>query len=337
VASSNAGLYQVVVSNSINSASSPTAQLTVKPPPVLGIPGNVTYGLVGHYKFDGDFTDSSGLGHDGIPYGSPPFTSGFIGSGAVQVYDNQSTIYNCVALGDPTDFQFNAGDSFSVSLWLNYTGTPGDLPIIGNSLYSTGDYGWVLADSYWDDGGGHITCSIIGTGGVRAYFQAGTHIGTGYLNDGNWHHFVCVSDEINGVVNAYADGVLAQSVAAADLGSLNNGAQVVIGNDPSLIYPNANAPGGYSIDDLGIWRRALTSAEVAGIYAAGTNGSSFTTYGPVQLSVKLNGTNQLQISWEEGTLYSAPKVTGPWATVTGATAPVYTVAPTNSQQFYRVQ
>jgi hypothetical protein len=88
---------------------------------------------------------------------------------------------------------------------------------------------------------------------------------------------------------------------------------------------------------MGIWRRALSSAEVAGIYAAGNNGNSFDTFGPVQLTTHLTSTGQLQISWQQGTLESAPALTGPWTPVSGATAPVYVVTPSGSQKFYRVQ
>jgi hypothetical protein len=334
VAESNAGSYQVVVSNSFSAVTSLPADLRVLTPPVLGVPGNVTYGLVGHYKFDGDFTDSSGFGHDGVPYGSPPFIAGKIGSGAIKVSDDQVSIYQCVALGNPADFQFNAGDSFSVSFWLNYIDTPGDLPIIGNSVNATGNTGWVLADSFYDDGGGNITCSIEGLS-AGAYFQAVNPAGP--MNDGKWHHFVLVNDQVRGVINAYTDGVLANAVVAIGLGSLNLNRQIVIGNDPTLEYNGANAAGGYSVDDVGIWRRALTTTEVAGIYAAGTNGSSFDTYGPVLLTTKLTGANQLQITWQEGRLESASSLTGPWTPVAGVTAPSYVVTPTNSQQFYRVR
>jgi hypothetical protein len=329
----NAGNYTVVVSNAMNTAASQPAQLTVLDPP---IPGNLAYGLVAHYKFDGDCTDSSGNENNGFPENSPQFVAGKIGSGAIQVYDSKAVpyLFQYVSLADPTALQFNAGDSFSVSLWLNYTGTPGDLPIIGNAYNSTGAFGWVLADSYWQDGkGGNITFSIVGVT-TYAYFVAVNPAGP--MNDGNWHHLVLVNDEINSVVEAFTDGVLVQAVNV-NVDSLNTGYPTAIGNDPSGIYTGANAAGGYTIDDVGIWRRALTPSDVQSIYAAGATGNGFDTFGPVQLASKWTSTGQLQISWQQGTLQSATNLTGPWTAVTGATAPVYVVAPTNSQQFYRVQ
>ncbi len=335
----NAGSYQVIVNNSVGSSNSLPAVLTVLDPPVAV---NVTDGLVGHYKFDNDFTDASGHNHDGIPEGLPTFTNGFIGSGAVLVSDDKASIFNCVDVGDPIDFQFNALDSFSVSLWVNYTGTPGDLPFIGNALCSTGNAGWVLTDSFYDDGGGNVTCSIEGNTN-NAYFTVTNH--TGPMNDGNWHQFVFVNDRVNSQCVAYADGLLARTVPVPrPLGSLNPGYVTVIGSDPTASYGGpagygcgANGPGGYAIDDVGIWRRVLSADEVAGIYSAGTNGVSFDKYGPVQLNLTLNGAGHLQLTWQQGTLESAPALTGPWTPVTGATPPTYVVTPSGAQEFYRVQ
>jgi len=332
VAYSDAGFYTVVVSNSIGASNSQPAPLTVLDPP---IPANVTYELVAHYKFDGDCADSSGNENNGFPENSPTFVAGKIGSGAIQVYDGKASpyLFQYVSLADPTAFQFDAGDSFSVSLWLNYTGTPGDLPIIGNAQGSTGNTGWVLADSFYNDGGGNITCSIEGLGG-SAYFVATNHLGP--MNDGNWHHLVLVSDQINNVCQAYTDGALDRRVNA-NVGSLNTGNPTAIGNDSTGIYTGANTAGGYTIDDVGIWRRALTPAEVQSIYAAGTNGNGFDTFGPVQLATIVTGTGQLQLSWQQGTLQSTTNLAGTWTNVPGAMPPVYLVTPSGSQSFYRIQ
>ena len=326
---SSAGSYTVVVSNSVSGSTSQAAQLTVLDPAIMA---NVTYGLVAHYKFDGDCTDSSGHGHDGFPENSPSYVQGKIGSAIALTTVGNVNSDQYVALGDPADFQFNAGDSFSVALWLNYTGSPGDLPIIGNARGSTYQHGWVLTDGNCDSHPGEIESSL---DGANFYDNDTPAVGGGLLNDGNWHHLAMTIDQVNNIVAIYIDGALALGFPAV-VGSLNTGYQTMIGSDPTGGYEGC-AAGGYTIDDLGIWRRALSAAEVAGIYAAGNSGNSFDTYGPVQLATKLTSTGQLQISWQQGTLESAPALTGPWTAVTGATAPVYVAAPTNSHQFYRVQ
>ena len=54
---------------------------------------------------------------------------------------------------------------------------------------------------------------------------------------------------------------------------------VAIGQDPSGFYQEQ---GYYDIDDLGVWKRALTSLEVGAIYLAGTNAnSSYFDFAPI--------------------------------------------------------
>ena len=110
----------------------------------------------------------------------------------------------------------------------------------------------------------------------------------------------------------------------------------MIGSDPTTAY-SGGQPGTYSIDDMGIWNRLLAPTEVAGIYSAGTNGMTLGSGGTtVVLMAQLTGAGQLQLSWSQGTLQSAPTISGPWAPVTGATPPIYMVTPNQGQQFYRV-
>ncbi len=343
----NDGLYRLVVTNSAGSATSAAAQLTVLVPP---LPGNVTDGLVAHYKFDGDFTDSSGHGNDAFGENSPAFVTGKLGK-AVQVTlqgNNTATDTNqYVVVGNPPDLQFNYGSPFSVAWWVNYTTACGDLPMIATAINSTYQPGWSFADSVDDgDGGGNMEISFVyGPGDFTA---PAAHT----INDGTWHHVAVTADLINLEALVYIDGVQVTNyflngkgsplatlpIPGPTAGTLYPGYPMVIGQDPTGFYQGAVAPApGYAIDDLGIWNRVLTPADVAGIVAAGNRGESFDTYGPVALSAKLVSAGQLQLSWQGGTLESAPALAGPWTPVTNATAPAYVVSPTNTHEFYRVQ
>ena len=92
------------------------------------------------------------------------------------------------------------------------------------------------------------------------------------------------------------------------------------------------------MDDVGIWRRVLTSQEVAAIYSAGLAGKDLSTAQvtpPVAqtLTIKFVGST-LQLSWTaNATLQAADTITGPWNPVTG-TSPL-TVIPTGTMKFYR--
>ena len=342
VDAANAGSYTVVVSNSVGSSNSIAALLTVTNAPASG---SVIYGLVGHYKFDNDFTDSSGNGNNGAGIHSPQFVPGKFGS-AVLVADTNAGFDQCIDLGYPADMQFNYGDTFSVAWWVNYTTACGDLPMIATAINSTYQAGWSFADSLEDDGGGNMTISFASSLGdftAPAAYK---------INDGTWHHVAVTADLINNNALVYIDGVVITNYFFNGLGSprptlpipaeetpavVYPGYPIMIGSDPTTGYSGA-APGTYSIDDMGIWNRLLSSAEVAGIYSAGTNGMPIGSGGTiVTLTAKLIVSGQFQVSWSEGTLESAPALTGPWAPVVGATPPTYVVTPTGTQQFYRVQ
>jgi hypothetical protein len=77
---SNAGVYTLRATNSAGTTNI-TLNLTVLPPGPSFV--NVTQDLVLHLKFDGDYTDSSGRGHNGTAVGDPSIVTGRIGSGAL--------------------------------------------------------------------------------------------------------------------------------------------------------------------------------------------------------------------------------------------------------------
>jgi hypothetical protein len=342
VSSSDGGSYRVVVSNSVGSTSSTPALLTVSTAPGAG---SVVSGLVGHYKFDGDFTDSSGHNNNGTGINSPAFVTGLFGS-AVEV-GNYVTLGmdQCVNLGYPPDMQFNYGDTFTVAWWIDYSNAIGDLPMIGTAISSTYQPGWTFADSYYDDGGGNMEISFAtGTGDYTAQ-------GPYPIDDGHWHHVAVTADLVNLVSLVYIDGVPVTNYflngkgtarttipipSAGTPATVYPGYPIVIGSDPTAGY-GGNSPGAYAIDDLGIWNRLLSAAEVSSIYATGTNGQPLGSgTQPIELVPTLLSAGHLQLSWSAGTLESAPELTGPWTPVAGATPPTYVATPGDANVFYRV-
>jgi hypothetical protein len=324
---------------------------------------NVTNNLVLHLTFDGDTTDSSGRGNNGTPSSTtaPDFVPGIIGSQALQyttigapVTSASYVTLGAAGSGPPTDLRFGAGTSFSVSLWvkLEAGALPGDLPFIGTATNSNNNAGWDLSPSYklggwqWDLNDGVIT--------------AGNNINVNgpnnSINDGNWHNFVLTVDRTAKVANSYLDGVLAASTSIASLGSIenNNYWPIVIGQDPTLGYAE---PGSATLDDLGIWQRALTALEVTEIASAGsTSGRSFDTVGPSAptqpditgisvsgITVTIKFTGAASDPATAFTLLSSGTVNGAYssaagASITGSAGSYTATVPTNgAMQFYRIQ
>jgi hypothetical protein len=332
---SDTATYTLWATNSagINSQS---VNLTVIP--ATGF-ANVTNNLVLHLRFDGDAADTSGRGNNGTAVNSPSFVTGLIGPQALQYTTLTNgdtanpvvTSSSYVVLGRPVDLQLASG-SFSVSLWVNQANGVeyGDLPFIGTETNSANNPGWILCPSYhaggWQWNLNDFTINLDMNGPNDS------------INNGQWHNFVLSVDRSGNIAKTYFDGVMVAQADITGLGSLDNGGPVFIGQDPSGLYPEA---GQFTLDDIGLWRRALTALEVAQLESAGrTAGHSFDTVGPtgVTLTITRSGSN-ITISWPSGTLYQSDSIgTGAvWTAVPGATAPSYTFTPGSGKKFYRVQ
>lgn len=324
----DSGAYSLSATQGSTTLTTPAANVVVNPVPEYI---NATNGLVLHLKFDGDYSDSSGRGNNGTPSGSPTFVPGAIGSSGLQYStDAANQIYNYVSLGSPADLAFGSDVNFSVAYWIKFTGAPGDLPFLGTAKNSTYNPGITFAASYklggWnytlDDG-----TTTIGPSGAN-----------NSLNDGNWHSMVHTFDRKgNGVT--YLDGVIVDVSSIAGLGAgIDVGNDFNIGQDPTGTYGESGVE---NIDDLGIWRRALTQYEAEAIYVVGSKyGRSFDVPAPAVVTLTIQQTgSSITIGWSTGALQSAPTAHGPWTNVPGATAPSYTFTPNGSTPvtFYRAQ
>jgi hypothetical protein len=103
-----------------------------------------------------------------------------------------------------------------------------------------------------------------------------------------------------------------------------------IGTDPGDTSGARNFYG--AVDEVAVFKKALSQDQLQTIF----NGAlGILPPQPVTLQIARVGAN-IQLSWPQGTLLEATRVTGPWATNSLAVSP-YTVPPTNSAKFYRVQ
>ena len=325
----DADSYSVGVTNTVGGVLSDAASLTVSPQPTFA---NLTNSMVVHLKFDYNYNDASGRGNSGTAMNSPAFVAGKIGSGAVHyLTDSANNIRNYVSLNSPADLIFGPGQDFSVAFWTRFTGLPGSLPFLNNTYNSYGDPGVTLAPSSLQGG---WSWSL-----NDAYASAGQGIGVygaiATLNDGQWHNLVYTFYR-SGVATVYLDGAVANqtSIAAGEGWNLDTGAVWNIGQTAGGDYP---VDGQFDMDDLGIWRQALSQANAQSIYIVGQNyGKSFDTYGPVTITANLTSSG-LELIWQAGTLYSADTLTGQWTPVAGASAPYFKAPLTAANKFYRVK
>jgi hypothetical protein len=173
--------------------------------------------------------------------------------------------------------------------------------------------------------------------------------GTAEFPTGGWH---CIAFSADGAqLRLYVDG---QEVAVTDyLADINPpdipyisiGARLNVPEGGEL-GPDEMVPNWMlgSLDDVGVWTRALTAEEVSKIYAAGAQGNALTTVvitppvteKPEFTSIKRNTDGSITIEWKNGgTLQAATNVAGPWQDVTGAASP-YTFTPSAPAMFGRL-
>lgn len=240
--------------------------------------------LVVHLRFDGDVMDYSGRGNNGTVVkagANSPYVPGIIGqayqtTGTYNRPDDSSSSY--ITLGTPDDLNFDGSVDISFSWWGMYNAADqhDDIPWLSNKDWlSSGELGWVLASQ---EGGSLIRVNFRSHYEAKIDYKGG---GSANWGDGQWHHYVVTWTRGDGGT-VYQDGAL---VAYSPFPS----ASVVI----TYPYPATYAvnilqdgTGSYTdtdgganwdkaaIDDLGIWRRALTPDEVITIYNMGVQGVS---------------------------------------------------------------
>jgi hypothetical protein len=288
----NQGTYTVVVTNVEGSVISSNAILTLKSLPTANIIG----GLVGYWKFDdgsGSSTaaDSSGNGNSGVLAGftdttyTTMWTNGVF-NGAL-AFNGDGTGSNVVAIPGvgvtaPGILDFSSSPVLTVSAWVNGNATQASgAGIIAKGIGATGE------EYDLDVFNGAYRFQATDTNG--ASFSAQTAIAP----NGNWQLVTGVLNASNGILNCYVNGALAaSSVAPATLQT--NSHEVSIGNRPfaSGVYGSAFTG---IIDDVKIYNRDLTSADVSALYAAKPS-PLFVTWPATNYDVVAGVTAQLNTS-----------------------------------------
>jgi hypothetical protein len=323
LSAADAGNYSVRISNSAGNTDSAVAVVTVLSAPTSDLPIS---GLVMHHKFDGNLVDATGRGNNGTAVGGPNFEAGQLGQAFHYTTDvGPPFVARYATLGVRPDLQFSNNVNFTIACWvkLPLNSTFGDLPYLCSANNSYGNKGLTFAPSYQLGGWSYWL------GGSTA--DVGLYGPDNKLNDGVFHHLVHTFDR-TGAAITYFDGVQLDTRGISNVGNVSNGKPLNIGQDPEGDYPET---GEGWIDDLGVWRKALTALEVRGLYTAATNGFSFVGVPPTFTWEVLPG-GSLKLTWDPGTLTQADNVTGPYTDVPGATSP-YTVAMTADKRFYKLR
>jgi len=219
--------------------------------------------LVGHWKLEEGYgtlaRDSSGYGNDGtlINMESSDWVLGV--RGTALIFDG---VNERVYVPNDDSFDF-ADEDFSVGFWFKAENQVG--------------IGYIFSKNYGGAGVRWYGCSIIGTaevannGRIRCYLDDGVNMPqpttNGRYNDTKWHHAVFRRNTTSNIINIFVDGVLDAS-AADTAGSLSD--MTVSPTNNLFIGVRADIAAqrwfNGTIDDIKIWNRSLSNAEIISEY-----------------------------------------------------------------------
>jgi metal-sulfur cluster biosynthetic enzyme len=247
--------------------------------PCAGLTGSLSSGLVGYWPFCGNANDVSGNGNNGTVNGAT-LTSDRFG--------NASNAYSFDGINDfiTTNYQGIQGiQNRTIAFYSQLTSIP-----LSND-YAAISYGGNTTSC--SQAGQDVELNFFNYNGLLTRFD-GTCTAQ-YTNnsiDLNWHHVTFVINSLNGntfsTIQIYIDGVL-QSTSA-----YNGATQINSGNFANLVFGKSNKASRFfhgKLDDIGIWNRALTTAEIQQLYTQGQTTYSWSPGGATTPSITVSPTS----------------------------------------------
>ena len=263
VRTADAGRYSVRVTGA-------NGRPVTSPEAVLSIVDDIRQGLVAHLTFDEDLRDSSGRGNNGTAVGNPTLVEGHIGGKALR-FSQKGALneFNYVTLGQAADLEFSVDADFSFSFWVKFSDWRRDPVFIGNKNWNSGaNVGYALATG----ADGRFQWNYAEQVGERRDFDSGP----GLVGDGRWHH-VAVTFQRGGETTCFVDGREQNRQVLPTTGTtISPGLPTNIGQDGTGTYTDngtVDITDG-TIDDVAIWRRAISVDEIRSIHSKGSFGAN---------------------------------------------------------------
>jgi hypothetical protein len=240
----------------------------VNPPTTCNpLPANLQNGLVGYWPFCGNANDESGNGNDGTVNGATLTEDRFGDTNAAYFFSGA----DCNTRIDATvnTNSINSSNQYTISLWVKKTGDGCIIHPRILEFYSPDDVG--LFQINWDVVGNEILS--VETGNETGEFQSISYYSSEWLN--SWHNLTVTCDEDSLIL--YDNGVFASGVSYNGQPRLTTN-----GSFGRMNHPAFNTFQG-SLDDIGIWNRALSAEEVQQLYTL--NACTFTVYDTTHVTV----------------------------------------------------
>jgi hypothetical protein len=242
----NRALTQQEITNLYNSSLPQTACL----------PANVpTTGLVGYWPFCGNANDESGNGNNGTNNGAALTADRFGNANSAYSFNGQGENIKVPSINNST-FE----NDFSISLWCKNSNFLNDY---GHLVYGQNQF-IVL-----NNNGPAYNSSLAKISGYQGPYDNPSLRRTPYLETNsqlnintNYH---VVYTKSNNIAYIYINGVLENSISTNNTLALPSGSFIEFG---SGFIETANYSFNGTLDDIGIWNRALSQQEITNLYNA---------------------------------------------------------------------
>ena len=168
----------------------------------------------------------------------------------------------------PDDYKFDspAVTDFTIGLWMNSPNEQTtDVAVLSNKNWGGGsNTGYIMTQR--GDGAWRLNLNTAG----------GTRVDSAWtpLDANQWNHLAFSFSRTSGDVNVYTNGALTQTLVqnapgnGVDTWDASNWYDLNLGQDGTGNYAGGQSFKGL-VDDVAIWRQALTGGEIAAIYAGG--------------------------------------------------------------------
>jgi subtilisin-like proprotein convertase family protein len=251
----NLSLRDAVDTNVVIKVRSQSGGIIVAPP-ALQLSPALTSGLVSWWRAEGNALDSYGV-NNGLLQGGMTFAFGEVGKAFNY---NSTNVY--VVIPASSSLNVGAGSGFTLEAWIK----PSDISTLHtifewNSGSTFGVHFYISQDA----GPGSLYANVVDSGSVWHMM----HTTVAPLKTNVFQHVALTYDKPSGVASIYCNGAL---VAQSNLGSFTpkTSDSLYLGKRPPT-NPDTYTFAGL-LDEPAIYNRALSSNEVATIYAAGSAG-----------------------------------------------------------------
>ncbi len=218
-----------------------------------------TNGLVGYWPFNGDANDVSGNGHNGTIDGGITSTSDRFGN-TNSAYKFYGSTTGFIDIPDHNDLSFT-NNQFTFAFWMfpDLDASANFRTILSKYSASNGrEYKFSIPK---DETSIIVEFSNFVNGNDCPVYSENTASTIHYIYD--WSQYIITGD--GNVLNTYINGILVSTINRNYSCNLENTSNSLwIGRS----YDNRRMKG--SLDDIGIWSRALTSQEITNLYSRST-------------------------------------------------------------------